>query len=427
MQHLVSSFAEELPLRDDPRSFEHFHRELRRAAEQWPAATFRPLVPLAWRRDVLEQAWRQVRSREGAPGLDGVSVHRLEAAGVREWLEDVREELRTGRYRPLPLRCLDVPKGRGATRRLSIPAVRDRLVQAAVKLVLEPIYEADFLPCSHGYRPRRGVKTATHQVIEAVRTGHHHVVDADVAACFDSLPHAGVRAQLERRVSDPLLLRWLGWWTAADVVHDGQVLRVARGVPQGGVVSPLLSNVYLHQLDLRWQPWQEEARLVRYCDDLVVLCRGDAAGWLDRLQGSLAELGLVLSPSKTRITHARDGFDFLGLTFRGVVDRRDRQRLYCLVKPSDESLRRLREKLAGAGRRKGSVAELIQRFNAILRPWLRNQGARRTRSQARRLRRFVLDRLIARHRREHGVEGDRPVDSAIFRRLGLIELCRRRR
>jgi RNA-directed DNA polymerase len=331
-------------------------RVLDRSAKQQPHRRFHALFDKVARSDILGRAWDEVRGNRGAPGVDGVTIQHVEASGVVSFLHDLAAELTAGTYRPAPLRRVHIPKpGQpGKTRPLSIPTVRDRVAMTAAKLVLEPIFEADFLPASHGFRPKR----SAHQACDAVRVeanrGAEWVLDADVRDCFGSIDHNALRAQLARRVRDRRMLKLLGAWLRVGVLEDGVTTETGAGTPQGSPISPLLANIALHVLD---QAWARGGRslgvLVRYCDDFVILCRTRQQAEQARRQVAeiLVTLGLHLHPDKTRIvelTKGRQGFDFLGFHHRKVASWRRRGRYYLQRWPATRAMNAIRAKIREA-------------------------------------------------------------------------------
>ena len=257
---------------------------------------------------MLRRAWAVVRRNNGAPGIDKTTLAQVEEYGVARLPGELASELREGRYRPLPARRVFIPKPGASERRpLSIPPVRDRIVQAAVKIVLEPVFEADFLPVSFGFRPRRSAHDALQVLIDECWRGRRWVVETDIASCFSAIPHEKLMQAVEERVCDQSVLKLLRVMLRAGVMEDGQVRRPVTGTPQGGVVSPLMCNVYLHRLDRAWDG--HDGVLVRFADDLVVMCwsRSQAERALERLTAVLAGLGLEPKAAKTRIVHLEVG------------------------------------------------------------------------------------------------------------------------
>jgi len=310
----------------------------------------------------LAAAWKRVAANKGAAGVDGISITRFKAR-ASHYLAELARDLRAGRYQPLPARRVHIPKGQGKTRPLGISAVKDRIVQTAVKLVLEPIFERDFLPCNYGFRPGRGCKDALREVDRWLKAGYTWVVDVDVEQYFDSIPKAPLLARVADKVSDGTLWDLVQRFLNQDILEGMRQWSPLAGVPQGSGLSPLLSNLYLHPLDRVVS--HAGYVIVRYCDDLVLLCRtpADAEAALALVQTWMAQHGLRLHPEKTRIVDGRkggEGFDFLGYRFAGG-------RRY--VRP--KSLQGLRDRIRQhTGRtRSGSLAQIIAALKPLLRGW----------------------------------------------------------
>jgi group II intron reverse transcriptase/maturase len=361
---------------DPVRALQH---GLYRAAKADPNRRFHTLRDKVFRRDVMWRAWVAVRRNNGAPGIDKTTLDMVEQYGVARLLDELARDLREGRWRPLPTRRVHIPKpGQPGERRpLSIPAVRDRIVQAAVKMVIEPIFEADFLPCSFGFRPRRAAHDALQVLLDESFRGRRWVVETDIANCFEAIPHSTLMQAIEERICDQAVLKVLRAMLRAGVLLDGSVRRPVTGAPQGGVVSPLLANVYLHRLDRAWRHGVD-GTLVRYADDVVVMCRSrqEAERALARLTALLAGLGLEPKAAKTRIVHLTeggDGFDFLGFHHRLVRSRLSTKQIVFLARwPSRKATRhthdRLRE-ITARSRLRVPVEDVVQDINSFLRGW----------------------------------------------------------
>ena len=310
----------------------------------------------------LAAAWERVEANAGAAGVDGQSVERFKA-GAQLYLAELATAVREGSYRPQPIRRVEIPKGDGRTRPLGIPAVKDRIVQTAVKLVLEPIFEAAFHPASYGFRPGRGCKDALREVEQLLTDGHSFVVDADFASYFDTIPHNLLMRHVEERISDGRVLALLRGWLEQDILHEMERWTPRQGTPQGAVISPLLANIYLHPLDELMAA--RGYRMVRYADDFVVLCksREEATAALAQISAWVTENGLRLHPDKTHVGDSRqpgEGFDFLGYRFEGG-------RRFVRAKSLSRFKDRIREKTRRT--RGDGLVRVIASLNPMLRGW----------------------------------------------------------
>jgi RNA-directed DNA polymerase len=424
---------------ETPIKIRMLQRKLYLKAKEEPAYRFYLLYDKIYREDILAHAYEQAKSNYGAPGVDGESFERVELQGRQEWLNGLREELRNKTYQAQPVRRVMIPKPGGGERPLGIPTLRDRVVQTASKLVLEPIFEADLEPAAYGYRPKRSAQDAIQRVQELLQQGYRDLVDADLSKYFDTIPHRELMQCVARRIVDREVLRLIKMWLKAPIEErDGQGRRrmtggkrSSCGTPQGGVTSPLLANLYMNRFLKYWQRSGRgecyQAHLVNYADDFVILSRGYAAQARDWTQQVMRRLGLTLNEAKTSIKQAgRESFDFLGYTF-GPQCFRKNGRWYIGASPSKKSVARLRQKVGELLRpnQVGSWEKVRDHLNRMLRGWS-NYFCLGTRLMAyRAVDTYVEERVREFLRRRHKVHSRgtrRFTAQEVFGKLGVLRL-----
>ena len=367
-----------------PEKLQRLQEALYAKAKQEPGRRFHFLYDKVGRDDILAHAFALSRKNGGAPGVDGETFSHIETQGVERWLNKLKEELRTGRYKPQPVRRVMIPKSSGVGQRpLGIPTIRDRVVQTAAKLVIEPIFEADFDEAAHGYRPGRSAIDAVRKIHKAMDQGHYEVVDADLSKYFDTIPHSPLMKCLARRISDGKMLRLIKMWLKAPVEETDERgnrrmsggKKATRGTPQGGVASPILANIYMHRYIKAFRKYglynKHDAVLINYADDLVVLCRQGAQGVLEITRRWMTSIGLALNEEKTCLRNARcESFDFLGYTFGPMYSPRTGG-CYKGARPSKKAIASIKEAIRQR-LRNGNQApweEVVRRLNQTLRGW----------------------------------------------------------
>jgi RNA-directed DNA polymerase len=424
-----------------PSKIRELQIKLYRKAKNEPGYRFYMLYDKVYREDILAHAYALAKSNGGASGVDGQSFDDIELVGVEEWLTGIREELRSKTYKPQPVRRVMIPKPGGAERPLGIPNIRDRVVQTAVKLVIEPIFEADLEPNAYGYRPKRSAQDAIREVHETLCEGYTDVVDADLSKYFDTIPHSELLQCVARRIVDGEILRLIKMWLTVPVEERDEKgnRRLTGGkdrhwgTPQGGVVSPLLANLYMNRLLKGWRNTkrgeQFQARVVNYADDFVILSRGKAKEALDWTRQVVTRLGVTLNEAKTSIKQARtEHFDFLGYTFGPHRFKKDGH-WYLGASPSKKSVARIKEKVGDllVPSNTGTWPEVRDRLNQILRGWSAyfSYGTRTVAYRA--VDNYVYHSVRHFLRRRHKVQSrgtTRFTDEVVFGELGVLRLRR---
>jgi len=422
-----------------PSKIRELQIKLYRKAKNEPEFRFYQLYDKVYREDILNHAYELARANHGAPGVDGESFEAIESLGLGEWMNGLREELRSKTYQPQPVRRVMIPKPGGGERPLGIPTIRDRVAQTAAKLVLEPIWEAELEPNAYGYRPRKSAQDAIRKVDELLHDGYTDVVDADLSKYFDTIPHSELLQCVARRIVDRQMLHLIKMWLKVPVEErdENGKRRLTggkdndRGTPQGGVISPALANLYMNRMLKGWRQSrrgeQFRARIVNYADDFVILSRGKAKEALEWTRGVLERLELTLNEKKTSVRNAREErFDFLGYTFGPHYSMRTGQE-YIGYGPSKKSVARIKEKV-GDLLEPSNVkpwAEVCERLNQKLQGWRAYFGCGSTAKAYRAVDEHVYDAVRHFLRRRHKVtsQGTHQFpEERVFGSLGVIRL-----
>lgn len=400
-----------------PKRLRTLQRKLYTKANQEPDFRFYSLIDKVCRKETLRHAWLLVRENAGSSGVDGVTIEQIEARGEKEWLEEIEQELGEQTYTAKPVLRVTIPKPAGGQRKLGIPTVKDRVVQTAVKLVIEPIFEADLADEAYGYRPKRSAKDAIREVHQELMEGRTDVVDADLSSYFDTIPHDQLMQSVRRRISDGRILELINMWLKAPVVEeDDDGTRRGRsnpgqGTPQGGVISPLLANIYINRF-LKFWTQQEldqklDSRIVNYADDFVILTRGHAEEALKVTRRVMKAMGLKLNEQKTRLTDVnQEALEFLGYAF-GWDYYKPNGRRYLSARPAKSRVARMKRKVkTWFGRNIHRRWEFVTyKLNQMLRGWANYFSYGSVTKTWRTMDRYVYERAVATLVRKHGREG----------------------
>lgn len=363
-------------------------RKLYLAAKENSKRKFHALYDKIYREDILKEAWKRVKSNGGSGGIDGISIEAVETYGVEKLLGEIQQKLMQGQYHPQPVKRVYIPKPNGTERPLGIPTIEDRIVQMAVKIVIEPVFEVDFKDNSYGFRPKRNA----HQALEVVRKACNNkgwwVVDADIKGYFDAINHDKLMKLVRMRLNDRRVVKLLWQWLKAGIMNNGNYQESEAGSPQGGVISPLLANIYLHYFDTMWEKHGGHlGKLVRYADDLVIICKTkkDAEHALKLVKGIMARLELTLHPEKTKLVAMWDGkggFDFLGMHHRRLVTETGKGQKYSQTHqfPSKKAMKKMRGVIKGVLASRSTLVldaiTLIETLNPKIRGWRNYYGVK---------------------------------------------------
>ncbi len=424
---------------ETPEQIRELQRKLYQKAKQEPKFRFYLLYDKVYRLDILGHAYDLVRENKGAAGVDGLTFELIEGTerGAQEYLENLARELRTKTYKPMPVRRVYIPKADGSKRPLGIPTIMDRIVQMATKIVIEPIFEADFQENSYGFRPKRSAHHAMDDITKHIWVGRTEVIDADISKYFDTIPHDKLLKEVAKRIVDKNILKLIKMWLTAPVAEEDEDGKKKyqpndKGTPQGGVISPLLANIYLNILDTHWKEKriQEKfnARLIRYADDFVVLCRGNSERVMQEIRTVLTQLGLSLNQQKTKTLDARkESFNFLGFTVKFAKSTRT-GRLYPLVMASKKAVANARAEIKYLTREACviiPIKEVIKRLNMFARGWSNYFYYQNSSKQLTQVRNYLENRVrkhLMRRQRKRGWGFKRYPYEYLYKELGLYRI-----
>jgi RNA-directed DNA polymerase len=400
-----------------------FQRKLYLKAKSQPDFRFYALYDKIYRKDVLELAWRRVRDNYGTSGIDWVSIKDIEQEGVDKFLQGIQEELRIEKYSPAPVRRVNIPKPDGKQRPLGIPTIKDRVVQMALKVVIEPIFEADFEANSYGYRPKKSAEQAIMEVKKGLYKSNT-VIEADLENCFGTIPHKELMDMIAKRIVDGKVLHLIKLILKAGAMEQGEIRKDDTGTPQGGVISPLLANIYLDQIDKGWKTISRYARLIRYADDFVIITKYNAEKLFTQLQKLTEKVKLKLNNGKTKIINMeKEGFDFLGFSFKKVIHpiKKVRTTYFWPSKRAEKSIREKIRKITNPSR-PIKVKQVIKELNPVIRGWVNYFRIGNSTKKFNKIRLYSANKVrkfIRRRRNKSGYGYIDYPDKYLYKTLGL--------
>ena len=385
---------------------------------------FYALYDKVYRIDVLGKAWERVKSNKGASGIDGQTFEDIEEIGIDKFLKGIQQELKAKTYRPQPARVVYIPKPDGTKRLLSIPTIKDRIAQTALKFIIEPIFEADFEDCSYGFRPNKSSHEAALEVRKLLNFGYREVIETDIEDCFGSIPHRELLDMVAKRVVDGNILWLTKLFLKAGVMENNDRRTDDKGTPQGGVISPLLANIYLNNIDKGWKPLNNTARLIRYADDLVIMTKYRSEKTMAKLEEIVTRLKLRLKQNKTRIFNAEsEMFDFLGFTFiRDLNRNKDKRTTYFYPSHKAENAIRGRIRRIVDYRRPVKVEQAVKELTPVLRGWVNYFRIANSSKKFGKVKFYVAQRIrkfMRRHRQKAGYGYKQYPDTFLYQKLGL--------
>ena len=403
---------------------QELQRKLYLKAKSEPNFRFYALYDKMYRMDVLMKAWQRVRANRGAQGIDGKTIKDIEEEGADDFLKGIQQELKTKEYRPQPARRVYIPKPDGRQRPLSIPTIKDRVVQMATKIIIEPIFEADFEDNSYGFRPKKSAQQATKEIHKYLNYGLTKVIDADLEDCFGSIPHQEMLNMVARRIVDGKMLWLIKLFLKAGVMEQGKISKEETGTPQGGVISPLLANIYLDRMDKGWKPLSKYARLIRYADDLVIMTKYNAEKLFPKLQILTANLKLRLNQKKTRIVDAeQESFDFLGFSFKKAENQQKTKKV-AYFWPSQKAEKAIKEKVKKIANpaRPIKVEQVVSELNPVIRGWVNYYKIANSSKKFGKIKLYVANKVrkfMMRRRNRSGYGYKRYPGEYLYGKLGL--------